>query len=76
MADFRTDVIELKKIMVENQYNTISALSEASGVDRVTLGQVVNGKKQPSAPVMYKLADALHMMPAQCGKVFFAQKNT
>ena len=67
----KTDVIELKKLMVERGLERISDLARVSGVSRNVISKIVNGKAQPSADVMYKLAEALHMEPAQAGRVFF-----
>lgn len=78
MCNYRTDVKELKKIMVDNEIDTIVELSEASGVDRNTLSRILDGKTQPSAGVMFKLCFALNMEPEVAGKIFFAKdlRNT
>jgi transcriptional regulator with XRE-family HTH domain len=70
--EFKTDTKELRKMMIEFGYGTIVELSEASGVNRNTLGKVVNGEIQPSADVMYKLAKTLKMSPEKAGTTFFA----
>lgn len=66
-----TDIIELKKLMIECNLETNLALSEASGVDRNTIGKITSGKEQPSALNMYRIALALHMSPDKAGSVFF-----
>lgn len=75
---YKTDVIELKKIMVEQGLDKIVDLSEASGIDRNTLAKVVGGEIQPSSMVMDKLVLALSIQPEKAGKIFFTQnlRNT
>lgn len=69
--NYKTDTIELKKIMVEMGLDKIIDLSKASGVDRNTLAKVVSGEAQPSSLVMDRLVDALKMSPEKAGKIFF-----
>ncbi len=75
MADslsfFITDVIALKKLMVEQNIKTNTELAEKSKVSRVTIGNILNGKEQPSANAMYSLASTLKMTPTQAGLIFF-----
>lgn len=66
-----TDVIALKKIMVEQDLERISKLSQISGINRNTLGRILNGKTQPSADVMHKLVTALRIPPEKAGEIFF-----
>lgn len=65
------DVVELKKEMVERGIKSNTALSEVSGINRNTIGQVINGEIQPSADVMYKLAYALNLSSERAGVIFF-----
>lgn len=69
---FSTDVIALKKIAVDRHLDRISDLSKASGVNRNTLGMILNGKAQPSSDVMYKLISALQIPPEEAGCIFFS----
>lgn len=69
---FKTDHIELKKIMAEKEIKTIKELSERSGINRNTLAQIVNGEKQPSSDVMEKLVITLEIEPERAGKIFFS----
>lgn len=71
MCNYKTDTVELKKIMVEKHIDTITQLSELSGVGRDTLSKILSGKAQPSAGVMIKLSSALEMNPEVAGKIFF-----
>lgn len=68
---FKTDVIELKKIMVEKRIDTIMELSERSGINRNTLSQVLAGNIQPSADVMNKLVYTLDIDAEKAGLIFF-----
>lgn len=70
---FSTDTVELRKLMVENGFYTISSLSKRAEINRNTLGKILDGSIQPSADVMYKLVIALNMTPNNAGEVFFAQ---
>lgn len=74
--DYEVDTIELKKLMVEKGYDTIGDLSSASGVDRNTTSDIVNGRKFPSSMVMTKLGTALEMTSGQMGSIFFKVKLT
>ena len=71
-----TDTIALKKLMVEKGISTNTALAEAANTDRTTVGKVLNGKTQPSAELMGKLASALEMDSATAGAIFFKPKLT
>jgi len=71
--EFKTDVISLKKQMIEKKISKITELSEASGVDRNTLSKVLNEEIQPSSNVMYKLVKALELTPEKAGKIFFGK---
>ena len=72
MCNYKTDTIELKKLMVEKKIDTIIQLSELSGVGRDTLSKILSGKAQPSSGVMIKLSSALEMEPEVAGRIFFA----
>lgn len=69
---YKVDVIELRKLMVENGFNSNLALEKASGVNRNTISGILSESIRPSVQVMDKLAEALKMTPAQAGSVFFA----
>ncbi len=68
---YKTDTMALKKMMVENEIETIVALSEKCGINRNTLSQVLNGNIQPSADVMDRLVSALQIPPEKAGRIFF-----
>lgn len=68
---FKTDCIELRKIMAEKEIRTIKELSEKSGVNRNTLSKIFNGEKQPSSDVMERLVITLNIEPKTAGAIFF-----
>lgn len=70
---YRVDVIALRKIMIENGYDTIVSLEKASGVSRNTISGILNETLRPSVSVIEKIAVALHMSSEACGSVFFAR---
>lgn len=71
MVRRKTDVIALKKLMVENGFNTVTSLATTSGIDRNTLGKILSGEHQPSAEVMEKLIQALKIETKKAGEIFF-----
>lgn len=71
MAQRQTNVIVLRKIMIDRGFKTISSLSEKANINRNTLGKVLNGECQPSADVMDKLIYALNIEPKDAGEIFF-----
>lgn len=73
---FTTNVVEIKKLMVECGFDTVCQLSKESGVNRNTLALILNGSVQPSSTTMYKLAQTLNMNPETAGRIFFAKKLT
>lgn len=69
---YKVDVVELKKIMVEQKLDKIIDLANASTVDRNTLSKVINGDIKPSTTVIEKLMLALHIAPERAGAIFFS----
>lgn len=70
--DFRyVDTIELRKAMAEARINSIIALSEATGVNRNTLSDILNDKIRPSGTVIEKIAKALSLDAESIGRIFF-----
>ncbi len=68
------DIKLLKKSMIDNDINTIEELSEATGVNRNTLADVVNGRAYPSSRVMVKIKSALNLSQEEAGLIFFKEK--
>ena len=69
--EISTDIIALKKIMVEKRLEKITDLSNATGISRNTLSGVLRGRIQPSADVMMRLAATLEITASQAGEIFF-----
>ena len=69
--NYRVDVDEIKKIMIDMRINTILELSKRTGINRNTLSDVLNGKIKPSSDTMYKLVDCLSISPSKAGEIFF-----
>ena len=72
MEKYKVDVVELKKIMIEQNLEKIIDLSSASTVDRNTLSKILNGDAKPSTTVIEKLMSALHIPPERAGTIFFS----
>ncbi|MGN0276786.1 MAG: helix-turn-helix domain-containing protein [Hominisplanchenecus sp.] len=68
---YKVDVIELKKIMVEQKLDKIVDLSRASSVDRNTLSKILNEEIKPSTTVIEKLMITLNIPPEHAGRIFF-----
>lgn len=68
---YEVDVVELKKIMVEQKLDKIVDLAAASTVDRNTLSKVISGDVKPSTTVIEKLMIALNIPPEKAGPIFF-----
>lgn len=71
---YTVDVQELRKAMIDAGINTIVGLSEASGVDRNTIGSILNKNTSPSASVIEKIALALDLSGESIGRIFFSRK--
>ena len=68
---YKVDVIELKKIVVEQKLDKIVDLSKVSSVDRNTLSKILNDEIKPSTTVIEKLMSALNIPPERAGRIFF-----
>lgn len=68
---YSVNTVELKKLMIEHGFDTISEFAEAAGVGRDTVSGVVNGKIRPSTAVMEKFMITLDMKPKEAGLIFF-----
>jgi len=71
---YRVDTIELKKAMLDAGIDTILKLSEASGVNRNTCGDVVSGKSYPSSSVMQAFVKCLHLSGDRAKTIFFTHE--
>lgn len=70
--EYHVDTIKLKKKIIECGFDTNIRLSEATGINRTTLGHILSGKQLPSSSAMYKLAEVLLMSGTEAGDIFFA----
>lgn len=71
---YEVDTIAIRKLMIDKGYLTIDSLSDASGINRNTLSEVINGKSYPSSMVMAKLGATLDIESAEMGSIFFKPK--
>lgn len=77
MSDtYKIDTNELRKLMIDKGINSITELSEKSGVGRDTLSRLMRGKIKPSFGVILKIANALEMSPETAGRIFFYHELT
>lgn len=68
---YAVDTVELKKAMINAGINTAVELSERSGVNRNTVGGILNGDIRPSSAVIEKIARALSLDGNDIGRIFF-----
>lgn len=68
---YSVDVNALKKLMIDNNIETIQELEEKSGVNRNTLSKILKGEIRPSTSVMERLIFALNIEPINAGPIFF-----
>lgn len=68
---YAVDTAELKKAMINAGINTAVELSEKSGVNRNTVGGILNGDIRPSSAVIEKIARALSLDGNDIGRIFF-----
>lgn len=68
---YAVDTAELKKAMINAGINTAVELSERSGVNRNTVGGILNGDIRPSSAVIEKIARALSLDGNDIGRIFF-----
>ena len=73
---YEIDVNEIRKIMIDENIETISSLAKKSHINRGTLSSVLKKERYPTAPVMYGLVSALNIPPEKAGKIFFTRKLT
>ena len=70
-AIYRTDYMEIRRIMMERRIDSIQDLAAKTGVNRNTLGKILSGKARPSSEVMERLVYTLNIQPEKAGKIFF-----
>lgn len=62
----------LKSKMAQFGFNN-GTLAEAIGVDRDTIGNIINGKTKPSYPVMNAIYFELKLNPKEASEIFFSK---
>lgn len=65
------NTVELRKKLAEKGIHTIVELSGKTQISRNTLGNILNGKAQPSSNTMNKLVVALELDAETAGRIFF-----
>ena len=70
------DTVEIKKLMIDRNISSIAELSSISGINRNTLGAVINGEAYPSSKIIGKLIEVLLIPLDRVGSIFFALKLT
>lgn len=65
------DTIELRKRMLEKGLDNIKKMSDACGLNRDTMSDIVNGRAKPGAVAMYAIATVLDLEPEALGRIFF-----
>lgn len=68
---YEVDTTELKKAMINAGISTVVELSERSGVNRNTVGGILNGDIRPSSAVIEKIARTLSLDGNDIGRIFF-----
>ena len=66
------DTVELRKLLIDKNIDSISAFAELSGVGRDTVSGVLKGEIRPSTAVMDKFIAALELEPAAAGSIFLS----
>ena len=67
----QVDSKALKKAMIDGNCDSFVQLSQETGIDKITLSNVCNGKQKPSYDTIVKLADTLHLRYEEIGAIFF-----
>lgn len=71
---YKINTKELRAQMARCGYNTIEQFSDASGINRNTVSDILNGKSYPSGLVLQKMVKALDLEPEHAGRIFFASE--
>lgn len=73
---YHVNTKELKKYMIDAGIETNGELSKKSGVNRNTIGEILNNKTYPSSDVMVRIVTALSIPAEKAGEIFFARELT
>lgn len=69
-----TKAIEVK--MAELGIKTYVDMAKRTGLDRITISNVINNKSNPSPETMDALYRVLKLTPEEAGRIFFTEKLT
>lgn len=65
------NTVELKKVLVEQNIDTIKKFAEVCDIDRNIAAKVYRGKAKPGSETMFKIVAGLKLSPTRAGKIFF-----
>ena len=60
--------------MIDHNVESVSELAEKTGINRNTMGDIINQKYRPSTQTMDKLIEFFGWSPQQAGEIFFASE--
>lgn len=64
-----TKAIKIK--MVELGIDNYVEMAKRTGLDRVTISNIINGKRNPSPETLDALYKVLELTPEEAGRIFF-----
>lgn len=67
---------ELRKAMLDADYDTFVKLSADCGIDQASLSCIASGARKPSWDTIAAIANALHLSYDGIGRVFFYSEVT
>lgn len=73
MRQYTVDTRALRSAIALANIKSNTELAEKAGVSRNTIGTILEGKSLPSMSVMYRIAGALDLSPAEAGHIFIAE---
>ena len=67
----KVDTKAIKIKMVELGIKNYVDMSKRTGLDRITVSNVINGKSNPSPETMGAIYKVLELTPEEAGRIFF-----
>lgn len=61
----------IKIRMIELGLDNYTEMSKRTGLDRVTISNVINGRRNPSPETIDALYKVLELTPEEAGRIFF-----
>lgn len=74
MVNYKVDTIKLKKSMLDNNIQSITELSEKSGISKAVLSRIFNNKQRPTTTTIERLISVLHISKMDAGDIFFKEE--